>query len=124
MAIPATPLIGEVTLVQPEIQRRLLDSGLGGSTAARLACVLLHGVVELLLADGAFLGERRVAVDVELRLVLRRLRLCQVALRLLELSLKLARIDLEEQRVLGDDVALLVVLREDVPASPAGGSRH
>jgi hypothetical protein len=97
-----------------EVQLRLLDRGAGGLDGRLVGLVRLHRVVELLLADRALRGERRVARDVELGLDQRRLRLRQVAALLVQLRLELARVDLEEQLTGLDDVALLVVLGQEV----------
>ena len=76
---PTTPSIGEVTLVQPRFSCACSTAALGRVDRRLVGLVGLHGVVELLLADRAFLGERRVARDVELGLAERRLRLRQLA---------------------------------------------
>ena len=75
---------------------RLLDRGAGRVDSRLVGLVGLQGVVELLLADRALLGERRVARHVELGLDEHRLRLRQVAHRLVERRLELARVDLEQ----------------------------
>ena len=57
----------------------------------------LNGIIEFFLADGAFLGERRVAVDVLLRFYELGLRLRQLAQCLVQGCLKLARVKFEQQ---------------------------
>ena len=70
--------------------------------------LLLHIVVELALGDGACLGKRGVALDVdlgeaELRLGLQHLTLClrQLAFGLIERGLEGTRIDLEQDLAFG-----------------------
>ena len=80
-----------------EIELGLLDLRLRRVHRRQVGLVGLHRVVELLLADRALLGQRRVAGDVELGLHQIRLRLLQGAAPLVELRLELARVDLEQQ---------------------------
>ena len=83
--------------VHCEVQLRVLERGARGVDLRAVRGARLDRVVELLLADGALGGERRVALDVQLALAERRLRALELALRLIERRLELARVDLEEQ---------------------------
>ena len=73
---------GDVGLGLLEVCPRRVDGGQVGE-------VVLDGVVELLLAHGSARGERRVAVHLELRLLLGRHRAREVALRLRHPRLRL-----------------------------------
>ncbi len=82
---------------------------------------LLLLVVELALRDGVLLGERGIAIDVNLRELKLRLSLTDGALGLADLSFGLlqcglegARVDLEEDLALLDDGALAVVLLDEI----------
>ena len=141
---------------ESQIDARGFDVGLGGLYAGGGSCdlrlggfylsscglklrlgrqVVLRGVVEILLGDGLLLGERGVAVDVELnaaliglryghlrfRLGKLRLRLLQLALSLRELALRLIqrclegpRIDLKQQLAFANEGALGIGLLNEV----------
>ena len=108
------PVIGDVTRVQSRSSwaccdrgARRIGGGLGGA-------VRLHGVVELLLADGAVLGQRRVPIHVLLGLRERGRRPAELALGLVERGLVGPRVDPEQHVARLDDVALRVAARLQV----------
>ena len=97
-----------------EIQLRLLEArpcALDVGLRRTLACL---GVIQLLLTDRLFRGQRPVARGRRLRVVERRLVLSQGPLGLVVRRLELAGIDLEESFPGLDEIALLVVPAEDV----------
>src|SRR5205085_6299720 len=74
----------------------------------------LHRVIELFLADGAFCGERRVACNIELVLLERRLFSPELADALVERRLVLAVVDLEKQIACFERAAVGVGLSKKV----------
>ena len=94
-----------------------LDLSLGGLHRGLGGQVVLHGVVQILLARGLFFGEGCVRLYVELSSALNRfgvgeLRfgLRQLPLGLVESRLKRPRIDLEEELALLDESPFLIAL--------------
>ena len=95
--------------------------GLHGGLSLRL---LLNIVVELALGDGTGLGERGIALDVdlgqaELRLGLQHLPLClgQLAFGLIERCLEGTRIDLEQDLAFGHLGAFSIILFDQIAVS-------
>ena len=77
----------------------------------------LDGIVQFLLTDGTFLGERRIAGNVQLGLAELRLRSLKICLRLFQVGASLIkrcakrpRIYFEESRVFANECAIRIAL--------------
>src|SRR5437879_6172916 len=97
-----------------EIELRLLDAGARRVDRRLRGAIRLHGVVELLLADRAFLGERRIARDVLLRLRELRFGAPEVAFGGIQRGAVRPGVDREEQRAGLDQRSLGVALRLEI----------
>ena len=156
VAAPAMPSMGEVSLVKPRLTLAVSTAAVAAAipasaasicalavstcafaaaTCAFMDCVGLRGVIEILLRDRLLLGERSVAILIQLRLALirfgagqlrlrlrpsrlglgeLRLGLRQLPLRLIDGRLERPGIDLKQQLALADEGAFGVVLREQI----------
>ena len=128
VAWPATPVISDRTWVKPRFSCSIFDRSFGGGyrSLGRLhrglsLRLLLDIVVELALGDGAGLGQRSIALDVdlgeaELRLGLQHLPLClrQLAFGLIERCLEGTRIDLEQDLAFGHLGAFPIILFDQI----------
>ena len=114
----------EIDLCRFDRGLRGLDLRLGRFHRGHGRQVVLHGVVEILLAGGLFLCQGLVALDIKIRAALHchgigecGLRLCQLALGLVEGCLKRPRVDLEQKLTLFDERAFLIALPLQVPCN-------
>ena len=113
VACPATPVISDAP-GEAEIQFGRCHGSLcrlHGSFCLRL---LLDLVVQLASGNRTRLGQRRVAIHVDLGQSELRLRLSQLPLRLSKRRLKRARIDLKEDLILLDLRAFAIILANQV----------
>lgn len=105
---------GRADLRETQIDLRRLDRSLRRLHRRLRAALVLNRVVVLLLADGALLDERRVADDVETLALEGGARAGELSLRLIERRLERARVDAKQQLALFDELAFLVVARDQI----------
>ena len=114
-AIPATPSISEVTLVNSRLRLRLFHFRLCGSNGCPRSEFSLYLVIELTLRDRSGFRERRVAFNVEFGFAELRLSLRLLRFRLIEGGFERARSISKRSCPLRTDRSFFVILANEVP---------
>ena len=103
-----------------EIDLRLLDGGFHGLNRRFGSQVGLDLVIQLALRNRLFLCERRIALNIQLRLPELRLGLCELRPCLIEQRLEWTRIDVEQHLVFADNLTFPVVLPDQIYPETCG----
>src|SRR5258708_6907716 len=108
------PIYQGCDIGEAKVEVRLFHLSLGSLDRRFRGEVCLDVVVQLALSNGALLGQRSVAVDIELGLAQVGLGLRELCFGLVEYGLKGSRVDLEKHLTLAYKRTFLVGLADDV----------